>query len=93
MKYAVRYTARFKKDLKLARRQRRDIEKLYRVIEALANGEQLAPSYRDHSLTGQYSGTRECHISPDWLLIYEILGEMLVLVLNRLGSHADLFNQ
>lgn len=91
MKYEVRFVSQFKKDLKLARKQNRDIEKLYAVIEKLADGEKLEERYRDHELTGNYRGCRECHIEPDWLLIYQIVDDVLVLVLNRVGSHSELF--
>jgi mRNA interferase YafQ len=70
-------------------RQGRQVEKLKRVLETLVKGEPLADRYRDHVLVGQYKGTRECHIEPDWLLIYE-LGETEI-VLIRTGSHSDLF--
>ena len=91
MKYEVRFTRRFKKDLKLAKKQGKDLKKLYDVIEQLANGEPLAEKYRDHELQGECEGSRECHIEPDWLLIYEIHGDVLILMLYRLGSHAALF--
>ena len=78
MKYEVRYTTQFRKDLK-------------RAIDTLANGEPLDEKYGDHSLVGKYKGTRECHIEPDWLLVYEVIDNILVLMLNRLGSHSDLF--
>ncbi|MBQ8185887.1 MAG: type II toxin-antitoxin system YafQ family toxin [Clostridia bacterium] len=91
MKYEVRFVNQFKKDLKLAKKQNKDIEKLYTVIEKLANGEKLDAKYRDHELTGNYRGCRECHIEPDWLLVYEIIDDVLVLVLNRVGSHSELF--
>jgi mRNA interferase YafQ len=70
-------------------RQGREIEKLKRVLEALVKGEPLAAKHRDHVLVGQYRGTRECHMEPNWLLIYE-LGEAEI-VLIRMGSHSDLF--
>lgn len=91
MRYDVKFTGQFKRDLKLSRKQGKDAEQLFAVIERLANGEPLDAKYRDHSLTGNYKGCRECHIEPDWLLIYEIIDDVLVLVLNRVGSHADLF--
>lgn len=91
MKYEVRFTTKFKKDLKLAKKQGKNTDKLLKVIEQLANGEQLESKYRDHDLTGEYSGCRECHIEPDWLLIYEIFDDVLVLLLNRVGSHSELF--
>jgi mRNA interferase YafQ len=91
MKYEVRFTHQFKRDLKLAKKQGKNLDKLYEVIEKLANGQPLDARYRDHDLQGDYLGTRECHIEPDWLLIYEIHEEVLVLMLYRLGSHAELF--
>ena len=91
MKYEVRFTNQYKKDLKLAKKQGKNLDKMYDVVEKLANGEVLAPKYRDHSLTGNLKGLRECHIEPDWLLIYEIIDDVLVLMLNRLGSHTELF--
>ena len=91
LKYEVRFTNQFKKDLKLAKKQGKDLEKMYQVVETLANGEKLRFKYRDHALTGELKGLRECHIEPDWLLVYEILDDVLVLMLNRLGSHSSLF--
>ena len=91
MKYDVQFTNRFKKDLKLAKKQKRDIEKLLYVVEILANGGELDPKFRDHALSGEYNGTRECHIEPDWLLVYQIIDDVLVLLLYRLGSHSELF--
>ena len=91
MKYEVRFTTQFKKDLKLAKKQGKDTEKLFDVIGKLANGEVLDEKYRDHDLTGNYKGCRECHVDPDWLLIYEIDNGILVLMLYRIGSHSELF--
>lgn len=91
MKYELQFTSQFKKDLKLAKKQNKDLGKLFEVIDILANGETLDAKYKDHSLTGNYRGTRECHVEPDWLLIYEIRGDVLVLMLYRLGSHSELF--
>ena len=91
MKYKIKFTSRFKKDLKQAKRQGKDIEKLFEIIEKLAKDEILDEKYRDHSLTGNYKGTRECHIEPDFLLIYEKIEKVLVLSLVRIGSHSDLF--
>ena len=82
-----------KKDLKLAKKQNKNLDKLFEVIDILANGGTLDAKYRDHDLTGNYKGTRECHIEPDWLLIYEIRGDVLVLMLYRLGSHSELFKK
>lgn len=91
MRYEVRFTNQFKKDLKLAKKQGKDTDKLFEVIEKLANGEKLDAKYRDHDLTGNYKGCRECHVEPDWLLVYEVMGDVLVLMLYRVGSHSELF--
>ena len=93
MKYEVQFTNRFKRDLKLAKKQNKDLDKLFDVIDILANGGTLDEKYRDHDLSGNYKGTRECHIEPDWLLIYEIREDVLVLMLYRLGTHAELFRK
>ena len=91
MKYNIIPTTKFKKDLKKASKRNLKIEKLEKVIDILANGEMLSEKYRDHELSGNYSGCRECHIEPDWLLIYEIHNDKLILILTRTGTHADLF--
>ncbi|MCM1542131.1 MAG: type II toxin-antitoxin system YafQ family toxin [Blautia sp.] len=81
----------FKKDLKLARKRGCKIERLRSVINALANGQKLDEKYCDHGLAGNYNGFRECHIEPDWLLIYRINQDALELFLFRTGTHSDLF--
>jgi mRNA interferase YafQ len=86
---AIRRTSQFKRDVKRMQRQGRDLEKLKRVLETLVKGQGLAANHRDHVLVGQYKGTRECHIEPDWLLIYELAEIEIVLI--RTGSHSDLF--
>ena len=91
MKYKIKFTKRFKKDLKQAKKQGKDIDKLFDIIEKIANDEALDEKYRDHSLSGNYKGTRECHIEPDFLLIYEKIEGVLILSLVRTGSHSDLF--
>ena len=91
MKYEVKFTNQFKKDLKLAKKQGKDIERLYAVIEKLADDEPLEQKYRDHDLNGTYKGCRECHVEPDWLLVYEVMDDVLVLMLYRVGSHSTLF--
>lgn len=91
MKYEVRFTSQFKRDLKLAKKQNKDIEKLFAIIEHLASGEPLEAKYRDHELSGNFKGYRECHIEPDWLLIYEVEDDILVLMMYRTGSHSELF--
>lgn len=93
MKYEVKFTTQFKKDLKLVKKQNKDIEKLFAVVKLLANGEKLDFKYKDHDLSGNYKGTRECHIEPDWLLVYEYQNDVLVLMLYRLGSHSELFKK
>lgn len=91
MKYKIKFTSRFKKDLKQVKKQGKDIKKLLDIVEKLANDESLDEKYRDHSLAGNYKGTREYHIESDFLLIYEKFNETLVLTLIRTGSHSDLF--
>lgn len=91
MKYEVKPSNQFKKDLKLAAKRGYKIELLTDVIKKLANGEVLDLKYKDHQLSGNFGSYRECHILPDWLLIYEIDGEQLILLLSRTGTHSDLF--
>ncbi len=81
----------FKKDLKIAKKRGFKIERLQQVINYLAAGKKLDAKYRDHNLLGEYVGFRECHIEPDWLLVYRIEEEELELFLFRTGTHADLF--
>lgn len=81
----------FKKDLKLAKKRGLKINHLKEVIDTLANSQPLNEKYRDHNLSGEYSGFRECHIEPDWLLIYRVEDRELELFLFRTGSHSDLF--
>lgn len=82
-------TSQFKRDVKRIKRRGKDLDELKKVLQALVRGEKLASTYRDHVLVGQYKGTRECHIEPDWLLIYELAEDEIVLI--RTGSHSDLF--
>ena len=93
MKYEVKFTNQFKKDLKLAKKQSKNLDKLFEVVNILADGGSLDVRYRDHELSGNYKGTRECHVEPDWLLVYEIRDEVLVLMLYRLGTHSELFKK
>ena len=86
---AVRRAAQFKRDYKLMKRRGRDVEKLRVAMLKLVNEEPLETKYRDHSLLGNYSGRRECHIEPDGLLIYKL--EPGVVVFERTGTHSDLF--
>lgn len=89
MKYEIARTTQFKKDYKLATKRGLDISLLKDVITKLANGEALPPEYHDHGLSGNWSDHRECHILPDWLLIYRIENDVLVLSLTRTGTHSD----
>ena len=92
-KYIVKPTTQFKKDFKLAMKRSMKIELLEEVIAMLAMGETLPDKHKDHALTGNWVGHRECHILPDWLLIYRIEDEVLVLTLARIGTHSDLFGK
>jgi mRNA interferase YafQ len=83
------YTRQFKKDYKKAKKQDRDLEKLKAVINSLYSNHCLEPSFEDHPLISNWSGFRECHITPDWLLIYKLSPDELLLV--RMGSHSELF--
>lgn len=87
----IRKTSRFKKDIKHIVKQGYDISLLEEVITKLVEQVPLDEKYRDHSLQGEWAGFRECHIMPDWLLIYKIKNDILTLVLARTGSHSDLF--
>lgn len=91
MKYEVKFTSRFKKDYRLAQKRGLNIPALDKVIEMLAEGQMLPVEYYDHALIGEYRGCRECHIAPDWLLIYKLFENVLVLELSRTGTHGDLF--
>ena len=90
MTLKVVWTTKFKRDYKRAMKRGLDINRLDQVIRTLASGEELAISHRDHALGGDWRGHRECHVQPDWLLIYYVDGERLVLTLTRTGTHADL---
>ena len=86
----IRVHNKFKKDLKAIIQRGYDEEKLWTVVEQLANEIPLPPKNHDHALTGNYIGCRECHIEPDWLLVYEIQKDELLLLLVRTGTHSDL---
>lgn len=92
-KYIVKTTTQFKKDYKLAVKRGLKIGLLKDVIAALAIGETLPDKNKDHALNGNWIGHRECHILPDWLLIYRIEDDVLVLTLARTGTHSDLFGK
>ena len=93
MNRAIVWTTRFKKDYKRMLKRHMDINLLDDVIRALSRGEVLPEKNKDHDLTGDWAGYRECHILPDWLLIYNIEDDILVLTLTRTGSHSDLFGK
>ena len=88
--YLVKTTSRFRKDLKKARKQGKNIDELENVVDLLQAGSALDERYSDHLLTGNWKDHRECHIRPDWLLIYHYDEEILWLV--RTGSHSELFD-
>ena len=91
-KYTIKATSQFRKDYKLAIKRGLNAALIDEVIVKLSNGEMLPDSCRDHELKGKWKGYRECHISPDWLLIYYVNHEVLVLTLARTGTHSELFN-
>ncbi len=91
MSLDIIWTTQFKKDYKKALKRGLDIDLLDNVIKQLSNGKTLEPKYRDHDLRGNWLGYKECHIAPDWLLVYKIDNGILTLVLSRTGSHGDLF--
>ena len=86
----VRYSTKFKKDFKTCVKRRYDMELLQQIVDTLRIPDTLPPKNVDHNLSGNYAGYRECHVSPDWLLIYRVEGEELYLV--RTGTHTDLFD-
>lgn len=87
----IKYHTLFKKDFKRIKKRGYDILRLEKIVELLANEVLLPEQFKDHNLSGNYNGFRECHIAPDWLLIYQVNNNELVLVLSRTGSHSDLF--
>jgi len=88
---AVFHSTAFRKDLRLASKRGRDLEKLRQVLELLSKGEPLPRGLRDHPLKGDWVGHRECHLAPDWLLIYQIDAAAGVIRLERTGTHSNLF--
>lgn len=87
----IRYQAAFKRDYKRVKKRGYDMKLLEKVITLLAQEQELPAEYKDHSLSGDYKGCRECHISPNWLLVYELSKQELTLYLTRTGTHSDLF--
>ncbi|WP_346681636.1 type II toxin-antitoxin system YafQ family toxin [Megasphaera stantonii] len=90
MTYELVTTAKFRKDVKLMKKRGKDLKLLQEVIDTLLEGKPLDAKYKDHALVGNYIGFRECHIQPDWLLIYMISNEQLIVTASRTGSHSDL---
>ena len=90
-KYQIERTAVFRKDLKKAKKRGLDLNLMDKVVTALQCGEPLPEKNKDHALTGNWIGHRECHIQPDWLLIYRVIEDTLILSLVRTGTHSDLF--
>ena len=90
MKYEILQTTRFKKSLKLMLKRGKDRTKLRTVVAMLARGETLPPQYNDHPLIDDYAGSRDCHIENDWVLIYKIKDDLLILTLADTGTHSDL---
>jgi len=91
LKYKPVETSLFKKTVKLARKRGLDLTLLDKAVTLLAKGEQLPPKYRDHQLQGKLSAFRECHIKGDWLLVYRIIEDKLILSLHSTGTHSDIF--
>ena len=93
VKYIVKPTGTFRKDLKLAKKRGLLLSELYTVMDLLATGESLPEKYRNHLLHGDYNGYWECHINSDWLLLYEKDTEIRIISLYRTGTHADIFGK
>lgn len=89
--YTIKFTSTFKKRYKLMKKRGLDLSLLDEVVDQLRQGKELDEKFRDHMLKGEYAGFHECHIKPDWLLIYLIENDILTLTLVDTGSHADLF--
>lgn len=85
-------TGQFRKDYKRIKKRGYNMHLLEKVLDRLLTGEALGEQYHDHALTGNYTGFRECHILPDWLLIYIIDKNHLILTASRTGTHSDLFS-
>lgn len=92
MKYDIIITNSCKRDIKRASKQGKNIDLLFDVIDQLSDGKKLDPRFKDHKLSGKYEGKRECHIEPDFLLVYQIIEKEIVLYIVRVGSHSELFN-
>ncbi len=91
--YQIVYTNRMKKDVKLMKKRGKDLDKLINVLSLLSSGKSLPVQYRDHQLSGNLHDFRECHIEPDWLLMYQIYEDTLILSAVATGSHSELFGK
>lgn len=89
----VYFSGKFRRDYKRIQKQGKDVNRLLKIVDILAAEQPLAPKYRDHAMTGDFIGHRECHIEPDWLLVYKVERDALLLTLTRTGSHSDLFRK
>lgn len=89
--YNLRFTNKIQRNIKLMKKRGKNLEKLKTVLKLLQEGKELPAKYKDHALSGNYTGCRECHIEPDWLLVYEIINEELIILLLTTGTHSDLF--
>ena len=93
MTYHIKFTNAYKKSYKRAKKRGLNLKLLDNVVEALGQGHKLDAKYRDHTLHGNWEGFRECHIQPDWLLIYLVENDVLTLTLVETGTHADIFDE
>lgn len=89
----VYFSGKFRRDYKRIQKQGKDVNRLLKIVDILAAEQPLAPKYRDHVMTGDFIGHRECHIEPDWLLVYKVEQDALLLTLTRTGSHSDRFRK
>ena len=89
----IKYTNKMKRDVKRVTKRGKDIRKLIALLTLLAEQRKLPEQYHDHPLKGEMRGYRECHIEPDWLLVYQVVQEELILLASGTGSHTDLFNE
>lgn len=89
----VYFSAKFRRDYKRIQKQGKNVDQLLKIVDILAAEQPLDPKYRDHAMTGDFIGYRECHIEPDWLLVYKVEQDALLLTLTRTGAHSDLFRK
>ena len=91
--YKIEFTNEMKRNVKLMRKRGKDLSKLTEILDILASGQPLSPKNKDHQLTGSLSDFRECHIEPDWLLVYKLHDDVLILTATATGTHSDLFGK